>query len=242
MKTFLTIVLFSATVCSFAQSRKFSNVEDYEAWLMNYYKNPQPHYLFDGFNYGIHNKKVEKSGGRSMVIGFFSSCLRKDTIMQQAFYEKIIGTKDRDLIFGFALILWYTHTDFSLTLLDTFQRQDNIKKYTSEFDQLKAEKFIDIWVDPISHPELLDMLWTDFFATGNEESIKRIISKLADLSSGNQFDMVTAGSAKWSLASNAIHHQKVLDVCKREKETSDPEISKALGEIIEVVRQKKGGG
>ena len=88
MKKFLIIILLGLTVCSFGQTKKFKGVDDYGTWIMNYYKNPQPNLLFDAFNYGIHNKKIAKAGDRSMIIVFFSSCLRKDTIMQQAFIKK----------------------------------------------------------------------------------------------------------------------------------------------------------
>jgi hypothetical protein len=36
------------------------------------------------------------------------------------------------------------------------------------------------------------MLWADFFATGNEQSVKKIITKLSDLDSSDYFDLATA--------------------------------------------------
>ena len=214
-------------------------MDDYEAWMMNYYKNPEPSLLFDAFNYGVHSKKIAKAGNDVMIIAFFSSALRKDTTSQRAFYKKIGNTKDEDFIYSFGLTLWQIHSDFSIKLLDEFLNQDNIEKYDAAFDRMRAEKFVNIWTDSISHPEHLDMLWTDFFATGNEESIKKIISKLSDLNSMDYFDVATAGSAKWSLTSNSIRHQKVLDICIRERETSNSNIKVALDQIIEDANRQK---
>jgi hypothetical protein len=239
MKIVLTILFLALIVCSFGQPKKFKNLDDYEAWMMSYYRNPEPYLLFNAFNYGVHNKKITKAGNNTMIIAFFSSALRKDTISQLTFYKKIGNTHDEELIYSFGLTLWQIHTDFSIALLDEFLNQDNPKKYHAAFDRLRAEKFINIWTDSISHPEHLDMLWTDFFVTGNEESIKKIISKLSDLNSKNYFDVATAGSAKWSLISNSIRHQKVLDICIRERETSDSKIKEALDEIIESTNKQR---
>jgi hypothetical protein len=239
MKIVLTVFLLGLMNCSFGQSKRFKSLDDYEAWIMNYYKNPEPYHLFDAFNYGVHSKKIEKAGNNTMIIAFFSSALRKDTTSQRTFYKKIGNTKDEEYIYSFGLTLWQIHTDFSIKLLDKFLVQDNIKKYDAAFDRMRAEKFIDIWTDSINHPEHLDMLWTDFFATGNEESIKKIISKLSDLNSMNDFDVATAGSAKWSLISNSIRHQRVLDICIRERDVSDSKIKAALDQIIESVSKQK---
>ena len=169
MKHLLVTVLLSLSVFSFAQTKKFRGLDDYESWLMNYYRNPQPHILFDGFNYGVHNKKIAKAGNRSMIIAFYSSCLRIDTTMQLQFYEKVRDTKDEDLIYAFGLTLWQVHSESSLRLLDRFLSQENTQKYIDDFDRFKAVEFLDIWTDSIHHPEHLDMLWADFFATGNEQ-------------------------------------------------------------------------
>ncbi|MCR6642491.1 MAG: hypothetical protein NVV82_26755 [Sporocytophaga sp.] len=233
MKGFFTILFLTIAICSFAQTKKFKNLEDYGSWMMNYYKNPEPHILFDAFKYGAHNKKIEKDGNQIMIISFFSSVLRKDTTAQLAFYKKIGNTKDEDFIYIFGISLWQIHTTFSLKLLDTFLNQSNTIKYQSGFNKIRAEGFLDIWTDPIRHPEHLDMLWADFFATGNEESVKKIISKLSDLNSNNQFDQVTAVSAKWSLISNSIQHQRVLEICMAVRESYDNKIEEALDKIIE---------
>lgn len=236
MKHLLVTILLSLSLCTFAQTKKFRGLDDYESWVMNYYKDPQPEFLFDGFNYGVHNKRIAKAGNRSMIIAFYSSCLRSDTTKQKEFYEIVRDTRDEDLIYAFGLTLWQVHSEFSLKLMDRFLGQQNTEKYNADFDRFKAVKFLDIWADSIHHPEHLDMLWADFFATGNEQSVKKIITKLSDLDSPDYFDVATAGSAQWSLASNARHHPKVLDICKREREMADDGLKVVLDRIVESAR------
>lgn len=238
MKRFLIVLLLGLTFTSFGQKR-FKKLSEYESWLMHYYANPEPARLFDAFDYGVRNKKIAKDGNGMMVIGFFSSCLREDTVAQKSFYQKIADTKDENLIYDFGLTLWQAHTDFSIKLLNKFLKQSNTKKYSSDFNKLKREKFINIWNDPITHPDQLDMLWTDFFATGNEKSVRKIISKLADLNSGSPFDQATASSAQWSLTSNSIQHQRVLEICTLERESASGAIRQALEKIIEVANNAK---
>ena len=94
-------------------------------------------------------------------------------------------------------------------------------------------------MDPIIYPEHLDMLWTDFFATGNEESIRKIIGKLSDLNSTDPFAVAAAGSAQWSLTSLSFGHEKVLKVCIQESETSDSGTKAALDQILDSVNRRK---
>lgn len=231
MKLTLTLIFLTIAACSFGQA-KFKDVEAYGEWMMHYYEKPEPSILFDAFNYGVHSKKIAKSGNRTMITGFFSSCLRNDTVQQQIFYDKISKTKDDDLIAGFNITLWRTQTKFSLELLAQFSKQENQKKYKSLFDELMTYKHVDLWADSITNPEHLDMLWTDFFATGNEKSVQKIITKLSDLNSTDPLDLATAGSAQWSLASNSIQHERVLEICTKQIENSSGRIKESLEQIV----------
>jgi hypothetical protein len=243
MKSILLIIIFCWTACSYGQTKTFKNIEELSQWMMNYYKNPEPHFLLDAFKYATPKKKIAKAGSRPMLMGFFSSSLSKDTIRQREFFNQLKDTNDEDYIYGYGLTLWYIHSEFSISLMDKFLGQERLKKYDLEFDNMRDQRFPNIWTDSIKEPAHLDKLWADFFATGNEASIRKIITKLADLKSNNQYDVVTANSARWSLASNSIAHDKVFEVCKSEFDTSDKVTSEALGQIIsEAEKQRKKRG
>jgi|GEM_PF-5711870 hypothetical protein len=243
MKILLTITFLATSFYSIGQNKRFDNANDFGLWMMNYYKNPKPDELYEAFRFGTHDKEIAKAGSRAIMMGFFSSCLRNDTLRQMDFFNRLQKTKDENFIYGFWFTLWLIHSDFSLNLMDNFQKLKQIQKYNRDFEEIKNGKFLNIWTDPIVEAEHLDMLWADFFATGNEGSIKKIITKLSDLDSKNYVDKVTAGSAKWSLTSNSITHDKVLETCQRQREISDDKIKATLDQIIEEAnKQRKSGG
>jgi hypothetical protein len=64
-------------------------------------------------------------------------------------------------------------------------------------------------------PEVLDMNWAFFGATGRREPIMAIIESLADLKSTDNVRLATAHSARWSLASQAIQHDVVFEICQK---------------------------
>ncbi|HEX5168228.1 MAG TPA: hypothetical protein VFW11_03585 [Cyclobacteriaceae bacterium] len=241
MKRQLTIILLLISICSWGQGRQFKDLNDFTDWMTNYYKHPEPQYLFDAFKYGSSSKEIANSGSRSNLAAFFASSLRNDTTQQSFFFSQLKETTNEDFIYGFGLTLWLIHTEHSSRLLQNFLNQNQINKYQKEFEIITNAKYPDIWADPIIGAAQLDLLWADFFATGNEKSVMRIISVLKDLNSSDYNVKMIAGSAKWSLTSNAIRHDKVLSICKNQKDNSDNELKRALDEIIKTATKERGG-
>jgi tetratricopeptide (TPR) repeat protein len=69
-----------------------------------------------------------------------------------------------------------------------------------------------------SDPDHLDLLWAEFFVTGNPKAVVYIINAACSDESdpdAGRFDL-TSGAAKWSLNSNAKQHEKVLSICESE--------------------------
>jgi hypothetical protein len=242
MKRLFTIIFLTTSLYSIGQPQRFKNGNEFGIWTMNYYKNPEPNDLFDAFIFATESKEIAQAGSRGIMMSFFASALRNDTIRQQEFFDKLQTTKDENLIYGFGYVLWLIHTEFSLNSFEKFKNLNQIEKYKKDFDSLTKGTFLSIYTDPITKAEHLDMLWADFFATGNEESIKKIITKLIDIDSANPVDKVTAGSAKWSLTSNSIRHDRVFETCKTQRaDIADNKIKMTLDEIIKEATKQRGG-
>jgi len=80
------------------------------------------------------------------------------------------------------------------------------------------------------NPEVLDVLWGYYFATGGYGPILHIVDMLPLSQDHDDADRLTVGSmAKFSLASNAMHDQKLLDMLKSTR--------KARGQPKEIVTQ-----
>src|SRR5262249_37032617 len=138
-------------------------------------------------------------------------------------------------------------------------RQPDAEKY--------REKLIDIRTLEPKNPTILDMLWADFFATGEAEPIRRIVVALnydkysgalgqyakSEKTEKNREEAVLEaafGAARWSLESNAEQHLRVGEILEQiyfAGELTQPEklwlsaiLAKAMPEKYEFSRLEAG--
>jgi hypothetical protein len=94
-----------------------------------------------------------------------------------------------------------------------------------------SRSYDDLYSMPVDSPQVLDMLWASFFATGEDLPVKRIISVLHLEKEGHGGQILIGGAANWSLKSNAKQHPKVLGICRNEVANAQ-ETTKAMLESI----------
>jgi hypothetical protein len=83
-------------------------------------------------------------------------------------------------------------------------------------------------------PAALDTHWGYYFASGNFEPVKRIISTLAWTKDKDHVEKLTLGSmAKWTLANNAQQDKDLLDFMKSELNTQSKDVAGPLREVIQ---------
>jgi hypothetical protein len=83
------------------------------------------------------------------------------------------------------------------------------------------------------NPELLDVLWGQYFATGDYQPIYRILSMLPWSKDRDVVDRLTVGSmAKVTLANNATMYPDLLYLLKSMAKYQTEEIAKPLNEVI----------
>ncbi len=122
---------------------------------------------------------------------------------------------------------------------DEAKRQASIfiKQLPTEIQQSIAKRPHDptpIDTQEISSPAILDMLWANFMATGDERYVKRIItaSPWLDSPGVSTEKKIISGAARWSLTANARQHKRVLQICMRERD-NQPALKQVLTEIID---------
>jgi hypothetical protein len=82
-------------------------------------------------------------------------------------------------------------------------------------------------------PELIDVLWGYYLATGTYRPIGRIVKLLPLANDKDSVDNLTTGSAaKFTLASNAVRDLELLAMLKRAVKQEPPEIAKVLNDVI----------
>lgn len=83
-------------------------------------------------------------------------------------------------------------------------------------------------------PEVLDMLWGRFFATGDYGPILRIVGMLPWSKDRDNVDKLTLGAmAKYTLASNSARDPKLLTMLKRSARHQPEDTAKILKEITD---------
>ena len=83
-------------------------------------------------------------------------------------------------------------------------------------------------------PELIDVLWGSYLATGSDLPITRIIKLLPLAKDKDSVDNLTTGSAaKFTLASNAVRDLRLLATLKREVKNQPEAVVAVLNEVIE---------
>ena len=83
-------------------------------------------------------------------------------------------------------------------------------------------------------PELIDVLWGSYLATGTYTSVGRIIKLLPLANDKDNVDNLTAGSAaKFTLASNAVRDLNLLNMLKWAAKRQPKEVTVVLNDVIE---------
>jgi hypothetical protein len=84
------------------------------------------------------------------------------------------------------------------------------------------------------NPELIDVLWGYYLATGAYQPIGRIIKLLPLTNDKDNVDSLTTGSAaKFTLASNAVRDLHLLAMLKRAVKSQPEDTAKILNDVIE---------
>jgi hypothetical protein len=85
-------------------------------------------------------------------------------------------------------------------------------------------------------PEVLDILWGYYFATGSYVPVGQILRMLPWSKDRQDAEKLTVGSmAKFTLASNAAHDAQLLAMLRREAPQQPAEVRPILSEVIEAV-------
>lgn len=136
--------------------------------------------------------------------------------------------------------LWQAHTPNTLALLENWPD----KAADKTIEEIKETPPIDLATVTIDSPAMLDMLWATFMASGNPFYVERIIGVLALPTDASDKDaslnnMILVGAAQWSLASNAVQHERVLETCRKFADSDNATIKKVVSDILEDASVRK---
>jgi hypothetical protein len=210
---------------------EYLSPDQLEQWISYYYKNPQPNITpmaIDALRKGGYLSTERSVEPISVLLSFiFRFNPEKIETWLAPFRE--IPNHEKLVI---AQALWYSNTlqarNYLATMLETANNElkelinSLLRESPQEIDQI-----------PIFYPSILDMLWAAFMATGDEKYVIRLMSVLPYVNAkDNPTKQMIGDTAKWSLMSNAIKHEKVKFICVNQLTRQSEDIASILKEIV----------
>lgn len=227
------LLLAVALVCSpaLAAEGSFSDANALGRWITYYYSNPEPHRVAEAIHAASSQGFMKNGQKASPFIGFIAGVMSKNPSMAQSLAEQLTSLPEVDqpvLILG----VWYSAYPEAKPLLARLTKF--MPKHKEMIDHLLTNGRPSLLDLPLEQgPWVLDALWGNFMATGDDAPVARIISALPWVNvRGDVSRLLVGGAARWSLISNAIQHKPVMTACRKELASQPKEVADVLREVI----------
>lgn len=197
-----------------------SHVVHSDDWITNYYEHPTPERLVSEVR-GWSSAGLLSGDKRSAIAVFLGRVMASNASQVGTWLDQLGDLKGKDRA--------------TLLLAAAMSNTQEAKSYLAV--QPDGAKYmgrpVDVRTVDVKNPLVLDALWFDYFATGESEAVRRIVSALnyekyagavnkdkkPDLTQPGTKESVVLGmtflAARWSLASNAKQHRRVGEILER---------------------------
>jgi hypothetical protein len=210
-------------------------------WMTNYYLHPTPESTSLAIQSMQQLSYLKKESAGAPLASFLSLIFRSNPAAIETSLESFTNysPEEQQILLR---SLWLSNTKqakIQLEKLITIQVNNGIH---ANADLLKSDP-PEIDKLPINSPDILDMLWGAFMATGDEKYVIQVISVLPySTIKGDVARLIVGESARWSLTSNAIQHKRVLDICISQLDKQTKEVKAILSEVITEATKEKARG
>jgi hypothetical protein len=232
---FLLAFLFSST------SAKPNNIElqQFETFVMTYYLDPQPQKapamlgIFLKSELFTDEKTCDEHCQKLIAYTFARIAQSEPNLISkyQVMFDK--GT-DKQRIFLLYVLQSCGNENVKSFLIEKL----NDRNYAGIESQIKLALDqgiplkLNVLTRSIQEAGDLDLLWSEFFVSGNSDAIRQIIVTLGWIDTGQVMQKIIGHSARWSLTSNCKQHKKVLKICQEEYTKSKWPQRRYLAQII----------
>ena len=194
------------------------SAEEVQLWLTYYYLKPQPTLTLPSL--AVMDRELQKAKGRSLLDEVDRGGMR-------TFYGHVFA-QNETLVTEVAQKL-----PFLPAGQQAFVREALRRCGTPTCAQVLRASPSDSVQAPEAEPGTLDDSWAAFFATGDVKYVREVIEVLPwSEVRGDVNRLLTGGAARWSLASNAYQHGRVLALCEEAAAVSTGATKRLLDEIV----------
>jgi hypothetical protein len=235
IRLLLGVVLLFVTLTGTVNAG-FQSQDDVSKWLTYYYLKPDPTSIPDAIEYMSRTSLLDEKNLIAPIFGFLAGGF-KDNPDQTAAWVDRLGVIKESHLRVVVLGLWYANLpDSKNRVYAILDKHPSLKK---EFGYLYQGSPMPVEEIPLEQgPWVLDALWGNFMATGSKTPVLRIAMALPWIDvKGDINRLLVGGAARWSLTSNAVQHQRVMQICEAEVGKQPKKIAKKLREVIDDAKE-----
>jgi hypothetical protein len=210
---------------------KALSLSQLETWMSFYYDNPQPN-LTPRAIFTFHKDGYLTNEITQEPIVFFLSFIFRDNPTKIA--EWFSQLNDLSISDRQALVrsLWISNNKQSKEYL-VYLSQNCDPETKILIDKTFTLSPLEVDKIPIDYPNVLDVLWASFIATGAEIYVIRIISALCIENSEDYFvNQIIQKAARWLLIANKKDHERVRSICCSQLMEQPEDVALILQEIL----------
>lgn len=192
-----------------------------EQWLNNYYKQPAPERFTSAILELSRNGYFDEAGHVPLAIGFIATVFAQNPDQVQSWLgvNRVLPVSHQRILVA---ALWYSGNPKGADYLRSYAR-DCEPSLRASIDTLinSSSSLKNAGVQSISS---LNLQWGAFLASGETAPVQSI---LAALGTANLDQDV-----RWSLAQNAVQHERVLAICRDELSRQPNAVRETLRAVI----------
>ncbi len=194
--------------------KAINSVDDLSRWMTYYYLHPQPELVVAAIKLADQNNLLEGDSVAPFQ-GFLSRVFERNPEQISVWFQDLGSIKDTSKTVVLTAV-WWSNTAEGKTVLDNIANSMP-EKAKVEFRKQIDKKAEDLDKMAIESPDILDILWGAYSATGDEKYVKRLMTPLCwgekDTKDLNR--LMISSAASWSLTSNLEQHPKVKEICQK---------------------------
>jgi len=229
------MALLPATVLPWAAAQAapldLSTVESAAQWLTHYYEAPNPKLVSRAMLVLSKEGVFQKDESAAPTFGFLAGVLAKNKSIAPSLIKDLTALPEGEqkvLVLG----IWYSGRPDTKKLLRGLLA--TMPQHKENIENLLHSEPLRLTQIPLEQgPWVLDALWGNFMATGDAEPVKRVMEALPWVGVESHLPQYAVGNAaRWSLASHAAQHRRVLALCREQVKVQPPEVANVLKEVI----------
>jgi hypothetical protein len=215
MKTLKFIVVAGLALASSQAVRAESSAQ---AWLENYYLNPQPVGLASSIRTLSREGYFEQPGHVALAIGFLGTVFAQNPELVDSWLLQLNGLPlaHHRLI---AAALWQAGNPLGSDMLRDLDKNSSVRQ---QVDRLAYEGSVAITDTPVLSPSSMNLRWGAFLASGDERHIVSILEAIGTDRPGLD------AAARTALAQDAAAHPRVLEICQAQLARQPEEVRSVL--------------